>query len=184
MLRGFNPASRREDARRRKVLRLLKQAEELFAGAQTASSLKLILRAKALSPGHLGILELESKIRWKRQEFREVLACTNELLSTNPYEPGYHSLRGMALRALGYYGEAAKALARDPRATAQLEDLEAFQAKLVRDLIRDDKIFCAHYDKDAAKALELKGFFFREPEVAVAWVNQQVRPSSVAVQLD
>lgn len=184
MIRGHHPASRHEDARRRKVLRLLKRAEERFADGKIPASLELIIKAKELSPTHLGVLELESKIRWKRQEFREVLACTNDLLTINPFEPGYHSLRGMALRALGFYGEAAKALARDPRATAQLEDLEAFQAKLVRDLIREDQIFSAHYEKDASKALELRGFYFTEPESAVAWVNQQVHPVPVALKTE
>jgi len=82
------------------------------------------------------------------------------------------------LRALGLYGQAAKALERDPNASKQLMDLECFQASLVKDTLKHDKIFAAKYAKNPIEALTEKGFYFKEREAALAWVSQQTNSAN------
>lgn len=98
-----------------------------------------------------------AKCLWAKQDFVALEQATRCLIALNPFEPGYFGLRGMALRALGRYGEATQALRRDPNSTSQLADLEAFQSTLVRDLIEHDAVFAAQYAKSPEVAAKDKG---------------------------
>ena len=142
----------------------------------------LVQSVLAETHDHLAALEVQARLLWKQEDFKSLIRTTGKLIALNPFEPGYHGLRGMALRALGMYGEAARSLARDPNASQQLADLEAFQASLVKETIKHDPVFAAQYAKDPVKAVTEKGFYFKEREAALAWVSQQtksVRKSSV-----
>jgi tetratricopeptide (TPR) repeat protein len=177
MLRGTNPTSRIEIAKRRRNALLITRSERHLAKSEVEQASSLVQMVLCETTDHLAALELLARILWKQQDFKALVRTTNRLISLNPFEPGYHSLRGMSLRALGMYGEAAKALERDPNAAKQLLDLECFQASLIKDTIKHDAIFAAKYAKDPVKALTDKGFYFKEREAALAWVSQQVNAS-------
>ncbi|MBS1729092.1 MAG: hypothetical protein JST51_20420 [Armatimonadetes bacterium] len=145
---------------------------------EAASVIQTVL---AETHDHLGALELQARLLWKQEDFRALVQTTNKLIALNPFEPGYYGLRGMALRALGHYGDAAKSLARDPNAAQQLADLEGFQASLIKDAIKHDPVFAAQYAKDPVKALTEKGFYFKERDAAIAWVSQQTKPTKPSV---
>jgi len=79
------------------------------------------------------------------------------------------------------YGEAAKSLSRDPNAAKQLQDLEGFQASLIKETIKHDHVFAAQYAKDPIKAVTDKGFYFKEREAALAWVSQHTKTTGKPV---
>lgn len=129
---------------------------------------------------HLGALELMSRSLWASQNFAELELTTRKLIALNPYEPGYFGLRGMALRALGRYGEATQALSRDPGSASQLADLEAFQASLVRDLLEQDAGFAAEYAKNPTQATLKRGFQTdAQPSLVVAGPTGKRRSPSI-----
>lgn len=177
MQREFNPTSRIEIAKRRRNALLITKAERHLSRNELEHADSLVQTVLSESCDHLAALELLARLLWKQQDFNALVRITNRLISLNPFEPGYHSLRGMSLRALGKYGEAAKALARDPNAAKQLLDLECFQAALIKDTIKHDQVFAAKYAKDPIRALTDMGFYFKEREAALAWVSQQVNAS-------
>jgi tetratricopeptide (TPR) repeat protein len=131
-------------------------SRDLQKGKYTAAMLTCS-RLLDADPTHLGALELLAKCLWVKQDFVALEQATRRLIALNPYEPGYFGLRGMALRALGRYGEAAHALRRDPGSVNHLADLEAFQTSLVRDLIEQDAVFAAQYAKSPELATKAKG---------------------------
>jgi hypothetical protein len=182
MHRGTNPTSRIEIAKRRRNALLITKADRHLAKGEVEQASSLVQAVLCETCDHLGALELSARLLWKQQDFKALVRATKRLITLNPFEPGYHSLRGMSLRALGMYGEAAKALERDPNAAKQLLDLECFQALLIKDTIKHDQVFAAKYAKDPLKALTEKGFYFKEREAALAWVSQQVQAGKADVR--
>jgi hypothetical protein len=182
MTRGTNPTSRTEVSKRRRTALQIAKADRLLAKNEFAEASSLINSVLCESNDHLAALEVQARLYWKQQDFRGLIRTTAKLITLNPFEPGYHSLRGMALRALGLYGEAAKSLERDPNAAKQLLDLECFQAALIKDTIKHDSVFAVKYAKDPVKALTDKGFYFKEREAALAWVSQQTALSESSNQ--
>ena len=177
MLLGTNPTSRIEISKRRRAALQIAKADRHLSRNEFEQASSLVDCVLSESSDHLAALEVQARLFWKQQDFRGLVRTTAKLITLNPFEPGYHGLRGMALRALGMYGEAAKALERDPNAAKQLLDLECFQAALIKDTIKHDTVFAAKYAKDPVKALTDKGFYFKEREAALAWVSQQTNPS-------
>ncbi len=179
MQQGVNPTSRIEISKRRRMATQIAKAERHLAKNEIELASSLVQSVLSESNDHLAALEIRAKLLWKQQEFRSLVRTTERLIVLNPFEPGYHSLRGMALRALGMYGEAAKSLERDPNAAKHLLDLECFQAALIKDSLKHDAIFAAKYAKNPVEALTQRGFYFKEREAALAWVNQQTNPSNL-----
>lgn len=133
---------------------MLKVAGRNFQQGHTESAILSCRQVLELDPTHLGALELIAKCLWVKQDFVALEQTTRCLIALNPYEPGYFGLRGMALRALGRYSEAAQSLRRDPESVSQLADLEALQTSLVRDLEVLNPKFAARLAKDPAQTLE------------------------------
>src|SRR5437868_6340463 len=63
-------------------------------------------------PSHVAALEVLAKALWQAGDCDALLATIDRLLELNPYEPGYHSLRGAALQSTGKLGEAVRAFSR------------------------------------------------------------------------
>lgn len=175
MLRATNPNSRSEVSRRRRAALLVSRAERHLTLNEFEQAGSLVRSVLTETSDHLGALEVQARLQWKTEDFKGLVHTTAKLIALNPFEPGYHSLRGMALRAIGLYGEAAKSLARDPNAAQQLQDLEGLQASLIKETIKHDQVFAAQYAKDPVKALTEKGYYFKEREAALAWVSQQTK---------
>jgi len=114
-------------------------------------------------PDHFGALELLAKAQWQAGEHPAMLTTLKRLVAINPYEPGYHYLRGVVMQATGRYGEAAQSFARAsalPEARQALEELRSWQGEVVAGLLRDDPVFRAQYIRDAELACAQRGFDF------------------------
>lgn len=139
-------------------------------------------------PEHIGALETLAKVQWHQGKFNELLPTLDRLVALNPYEPGYHSLRGAVHQALGHCGEAVKAFSRcadadGPEAAGareQIADLQDWERFLVSQLIETDPVFRADYAHDPREACRRRGFEFVEEthdswmpasNVAAVWVR-------------
>jgi tetratricopeptide (TPR) repeat protein len=141
----------------------LRRAVELLALGDfdgAAQAAHAVLRE---DPGHVGALETLVKALWKEGRYPQVLPVIARLVRLNPYEPGYHTLRGAALQCLGRYGEAMRAYRRASSmkdAGLALQDLQTWQGELVAELIQSDPVFRAHYAQNPVEACESRGFAF------------------------
>ncbi|HWA82272.1 MAG TPA: BTAD domain-containing putative transcriptional regulator [Fimbriimonadaceae bacterium] len=112
---------------------------------------------------HAGALETLARAQWQLGLYDELLGTLGRLIRLNPYEPGYHALKGATLRSLGRHGEAIRSFVRGgttPGASEALEELRAMQADLVQNLLREDPVFRAHYTHNPEEACEERGFEF------------------------
>lgn len=128
---------------------------------ESEEAIRIAADVLAQDPKHLGALELTARAQWKIGEYESLLATLRQLVATNPYEPGYHALRGSALQCLGRYGEATMAMERAKSLTGQREalaELREWQAGLIADLIDSDPIFRTHYRQDPVAACAQRGF--------------------------
>jgi tetratricopeptide (TPR) repeat protein len=127
---------------------------------------------------HLGALELLARVQWRQSRFEPMLETIRHLVRLNPYEPGYHYLRGCALQSLGHSGAAIQAFSRClesqsdglRRSAAQaIRELESWQESLVADMLREDAAFRSAYRNDPMRACHKLGFRFaaEDPRVAV-----------------
>ena len=162
---------------RRRHAALVKKAEVALVRGDLAAARNSLHEVLNDDAEHIGALEISAKLYWKLEDFEEVRRITDRLITLNPFEPGYHGLRGMALRGLNRYGEAAQALARDPQATEALLELEGYQASLVKNLLEEDPVFAAQYAKNPQGALSDRGFYFARNDAASAWLADNVENS-------
>ena len=156
--------------------RLLAQGESHLERGQYADAAKAAQKVLRNDPAHLGGLELLAKAQWRSGDYEGGLDTLRHLIRLNPYEPGYHYLRGMALQSLGLYGEAIRSLSRcvgsEPAslaasAAASIRDLEAWQEGLIAELIKSDLRFRAEYALDPLRACHDRGFAFAAEDIAV-----------------
>jgi hypothetical protein len=96
------------------------------------------------------------------------------LIRLNPYEPGYHALRGAVYQALGRTGEAIKCFARAGNSdtnNASVEELRDWQGALIATLLQDDPVFRTHYAQDPEDACRARGFeFLPEYRTGESWL--------------
>jgi len=163
--------------KRRSIALNVRKAERLLSIQDASTAISILESLLEEDANHVPALEIAARAYWQLQDLVKVVDLTDQLIRINPFEPGYHGLRGLALRALGRYGEAARALSRDPLATEALHELEGFQAELVRNLLEADPAFAVQYAKDPMIALADRGFYFKRREAAVAWVAENVQQS-------
>lgn len=112
---------------------------------------------------HIAALEILAKALWQAGHYDEVLLAVRRLQTLNPYEPGYHALKGAALQCLGRYGESVRAFARAgnaPGSEEAMHELESWQGGLIADMLREDPVFRAHYAQNPADACACRGFDF------------------------
>jgi tetratricopeptide (TPR) repeat protein len=131
---------------------------------------RLLLEADAT---HVGGLESLAKAQWQLNQYNPLLDTLARLVRINPYEPGYHTLRGQALRNLGRYGEAVRAFVRAgnaPGAEDAVVEISALQSDLVLHLLDKDPVFRAEYGQDPEKACTARGFEFGSETKIRHWV--------------
>ncbi len=165
----------------------LRQADAALRAGHSEHAASLASEILTKDAKHLGAIETYAKSLWRSSRFAEVVAATDRLLALNPYEPGYHALRGAALQALGRYGEAVECFNRSrdlPGSVDALRELQIWQAGLLAELLNSDPVFKASYAQDAQKACEARGFRFIEDKPQDQWHPTQfdrgwsyIRPS-------
>lgn len=142
--------------------------------AEAVQSAKQVL---ANDPNHLGGLELLARAFWRAGEYEHALDALRHLIRLNPYEPGYHYLRGGALQALGHYGEAVRAYSRcleadneklSANAANAIRELESWEESVIAELLKSDRKFRAEYAIDPVEACRARGFAFSAEDAEVS----------------
>ena len=172
-----------QPGKRKGVKPTLARAEFLLASGKPKAALsaaRLILRGDA---SQVGALEVSAKALWQLARYDDLLATLRTLVRLNPYEPGYHALRGAVFQALGRTGEAIKSFARaaehSETASASVEELRDWQGTIIADLLRDDEVFRTHYAQDPDAACRARGFeFLPDYKAKESWL---AKPQAQAV---
>jgi tetratricopeptide (TPR) repeat protein len=146
-------------------------AETELATGNLEKAIGLARQVLETDATHVGALEVLAKAQWQTNRFDELLLTLARLVELNPYEPGYHSLQACAYQCLGMCGEAVKSHLRavdlgypeSEAMVAMVEELRAWQASLVSQLLDSDPVFRAAYQQDPAKACADRGFDFATP---------------------
>jgi len=142
----------------------LARAEYLLSSDKPDAAISCARSLLRSDPDQLGALEVLAKALWQLSRYNELLSTLTSMIRLNPYEPGYHALRGAVYQALGRTGEAIKSFARagsdSETANAAIEELREWQSDLIADLLRDDTVFRAHYSQDPESACRARGFEF------------------------
>jgi len=124
-------------------------------------------------PEHVGALEVFAKALWQAGDCDTLLTTLDQLIALNPYEPGYHALRGAAQQSLGRLGDAVRSFSRAEGSEEAVAELQEWQAELVATLIREDRVFRAQYAQDPAAACVARGFAFIEAAPQTKWVSER-----------
>jgi len=153
-----------QPSRRRHPKPTVARAEFLLSSGDPEGAIESSRRLLRKDPEHLGALEVLAKSLWQLSRYDELLVALQTMVRLNPYEPGYHSLRGAVHQALGRTGEAIKSFVRvgadSETASAAVEELRDWQSSLIADMLRDDVVFKAHYAQDPEAACKARGFEF------------------------
>lgn len=158
---------------RHRHAKLMTSADSYIKGGNPEKAIGFLEEVVAENRDHLGAYELLAKSFWKLEKYSKVLEICKELIRLNPFDPGYFHLQAMSYRALGYYGECARILARHGNQRL-LEDVEALQVHLIRDLLLSDAEFAKEYQQNAASCLDKYGFYFHNQEAARVWIAENV----------
>jgi Flp pilus assembly protein TadD len=150
----------------------LRRADSALKSGGAAEAKQIVQSLVGQDLGHVGALELLAKAQWTLGENEELLETLTVLTRINPYEPGYHLLRGNSLRNLGRYGEALRAFVRAGDADGARDavaELSALQSNLVLQLLDEDRVFRAQYAQDPDRACAARGFEFRSETKIRDW---------------
>jgi len=132
-----------------------------------ANALVLCDQILADDSRHLPALELKIKCQWRLGQYEAALDGLGKALALNPYDPGYHFLKGDCYQNLLCYGEALDCFERcrqgdDPELAAQaevrLKGLEEWQSGLMGELLRSQPQLAARFRKDPG---EIQKYGFR-----------------------
>ena len=124
-------------------------------------------------PNHVGALEVLAKALWQAGDCETLLTTLDRLILLNPYEPGYHALRGAAYQSLGRLGDAVNSFSRAKGNEEALAELQEWQAELVANLIYEDRVFRAQYAQDPKAACLARGFAFTESPAQAKWLSER-----------
>ncbi|HTQ11704.1 MAG TPA: hypothetical protein VMI31_16705 [Fimbriimonadaceae bacterium] len=164
-----------QPGRRRSPKPTLSRAEYLLSAGHPEEAILASRRLLRKNPEHLGALEVYAKSLWQLSRYDQLLVAIETMIRLNPYEPGYHALRGAVYQALGRTGEAIKSFARaedSETASAAIEELRDWQSTVIADLLRDDRVFSAHYAQDPEAACQARGFeFVPEYRTGESWLT-------------
>ncbi|MFI5386915.1 MAG: tetratricopeptide repeat protein [Fimbriimonadales bacterium] len=140
------------------------RAEYLLSIGDAKAAHSCARRLLRRDPAQIGALEVLAKSLWQLSRYDDLLVSLTTLVRLNPYEPGYHALRGAAYQALGRTGEAIKSFARaatdSETASACVEELRDWQGTVIAGMLRDDLVFRTHYAQDREDACRSRGFEF------------------------
>ena len=161
----------------------LARAEYLWSIGDAKSAIACARSILQRDASQVGALEVLAKALWQLSRYDELLVSLQTLIRLNPYEPGYHALRGAALQALGRVGEAIKCFARAGKdldsALASIEELRLWQETLIAEMLREDAVFRAHYAQNPEEACHIRGFeFLSEYRTGESWL---AKPDSQAI---
>jgi hypothetical protein len=147
-------------------------AEMALRAGHSAFAIRLAGQVLESDGSNIGALETLAKAQWQENRHDELLGTITKLIRLNPYEPGYHALKGATLQCLGRYGDSIRSYLRggnNPGARESAEELRAWQADLVENLLREDRVFKVHYMRNPEEACRARGFEFLSESTVRQW---------------
>lgn len=153
----------KQPGRRKPPTPSLARAEFLLSIGNAKDAIACSRYVLRQNPEQVGALEVLAKGLWQLSKYNDLLLTLTTLVRLNPYEPGYHSLRGAVYQALGRTGEAIKCFARaeeSDMASASVDELREWQGSLIADMLAEDIVFRTHYAQDPEAACRARGFEF------------------------
>jgi tetratricopeptide (TPR) repeat protein len=147
-------------------------AELALRAGQPDVAIRLSKQLLESDSSHIGALETLAKALWQTSAYEDLLQTLAKLIRLNPYEPGYHALKGAALQCLGRYGDSIRSFLRgsdSPGARESSIELRNWQAQLVESILSEDPVFRAHYRRDPEEACRARGFEFRSESKIRQW---------------
>lgn len=151
--------------------RSLRAAEMAFVSGDPGRALSIAEGIASEDPRHLPALETMARALWKLGDLPRLVAHLDRMIAFNPYEPGYHSLKGAALQSMGCLGDAIRAFSSavdlskgcDTSSVEMLHELRRFQSGLIELLLADDLGFRIAYRRDPVSAARERGFEIEAP---------------------
>lgn len=190
MKRVGNLPSKPPERKFRSLKSLLLEGETKLESGQYGRAIEVAQQILSRDSNHLGGLELLARAWWRQGEFEKGLDALRHLIRLNPYEPGYHYLRGSSLQALGHYGEAIRAYARclesdseslRTSAAVSIRELEGWQENVIAEMLQSDATFRAEYAQDPMGACHRRGFAFCAEDTAAAAQLAATREAAVEI---
>jgi tetratricopeptide (TPR) repeat protein len=146
------------------VHRLVSRSESLSRLGMHAEARRFAELAIERDPEHLGAMEALAKALWHSRDFDSLTTLIDRLLAMNPYEPGYHALRGSVLYAKGQYAQSLESYERSLSLPggefihdAPIRSLVEQQRALQAQLMQDDPVFRASFRRDPHAACKEQG---------------------------
>ena len=139
----------------------LKRAELHLAKDMWVDTIRTCNTVLVQDRDHVGALELLAKAQWKGTQNRELLQTLSRLIALNPYEPGYHALKGAAHQALREFESALACYERAADCTdvaGLAAQLQESQQKVIQQLVQEDPVFRVRYSRDPNHACRRAGF--------------------------
>jgi tetratricopeptide (TPR) repeat protein len=124
-------------------------------------------RILSSDPGHLPALEVKSKALWRMGRFEAALKTLDKAIALNPYDPGYHFLKGDCLQSLVRNGEALEAFERCRSCAAgnlaqqtevRIKALQEWQSAVAGELACSDGDFRRQVELNPVAAMAQLGF--------------------------
>lgn len=148
-------------------------AEMALRAGHSEFAIRLAGQVLEFDESNIGALETLAKAQWQENRYQDLLGTLGRLIRLNPYEPGYHALKGATLQCLGRYGDSIRSYLRggdNPGARESAEELRAWQADLVENLLREDHVFKVHYMRNPEEACRARGFEFLSESTVRRWL--------------
>jgi tetratricopeptide (TPR) repeat protein len=136
---------------------------------------------------HVPAMELLARALWQLKEYRALTELVPRMIRQNPYEPGYHALKGSVHFQLGQFPEAMDSYERclqmpspsEESVRASVAALREYQQMLALMLLQENQVFRAAYAQDPTAACQSVGLRVGPggEKTAAGKVVRVVRPS-------
>ncbi|HEY3782152.1 MAG TPA: CDC27 family protein [Fimbriimonadaceae bacterium] len=127
-------------------------------------------------PGHLPALEVKSKALWRMGQFEAALKSLDKAIALNPFDPGYHFLKGDCLQGLSRNSEALDAFERcrscasgnlAQQTELRIKALQDWQSAVAGELACSDAAFRMQLEANPVAAMAQLGFKVSSKQASV-----------------
>ncbi len=136
---------------------------------------------------HVPAMELLARALWQLKDYSSLTDLVPKMIRQNPYEPGYHALKGSVHFQLGQFSEAMESYERclqmpspsEESVRASVAALREYQQMLGLLLLKENQVFRAAYAQDPQAACQNLGLRVRPDgeNTAAVRFSRVVRPS-------
>jgi len=140
-------------------------------------------RILASDPSHLPALEVKSKALWRMGQFDAALKSLDKAIALNPYDPGYHFLKGDCLHSLMLNSEALEAFERcrscangnlAAQTEVRIKALQDWQSAVAGELACSDGDFRRQFELNPVAAMAQLGFRVSSKQATVQAKSLQI----------